>query len=103
MSGCGMEQWRRLSSHAKELWIHGLAFGSSDHRGNACSPVTPVFEAQTDTRSEALGTYLTCIVMIAGVGPGLTLCVFWLLENSIICEISIECSMWMHILRLHKL
>jgi hypothetical protein len=37
--------------------------------------------AQTDTRSEAFGAYLTCIVIIAGMGPGLTLCVSWLLQK----------------------
>ena len=79
-----MEPWRRLTRHAKELWIHGLAFGIAAIIGAILvHPLLPVFEAQaqTDTRSEALGAYLTCIVIIAGVGPGLTLCVFWPLRK----------------------
>ena len=65
-----MGPWRRLSSHAKELWIHGLAFAIAAIIGAILvHPLLPVFEAQTDTRSEALGAYLTCIVIIAGIGP----------------------------------
>jgi len=53
-----MEQRRRLSSHTKELWIHGLAFGIAAIIGAILvHPLLPVFEAQTDTRSEALGAY----------------------------------------------
>jgi hypothetical protein len=99
-----MRPWRRLSSDAKELWIHGLAFAIAAIIGAILvHPLLPVFEAQTDTRSEALGAYLTCIVIIAGIGPSLTLCVCGSCESSIICEISIDCSMAMHILSLLKL
>jgi hypothetical protein len=74
-----VRRWRRLSSQAKECWIHGLAFGVAAVIGaTLVHPLLPVFEARTDTRSEALGAYLTCIVIIAGVGPGLTLCLLWL-------------------------
>ena len=77
-----MGPWRRLSSHARELWVHGLACAIAAIIGAILvHPLLPVFEAQTDTRSEALGAYLTCIVIIAGIGPGLTLCVFWLLRK----------------------
>jgi hypothetical protein len=77
-----MAPWRRLSSHAKELWIHGLAFGIAAVIGAiVVHPLLPAFEAQTDTHSEALGAYLTCIVIIAGIGPGLTLCAVWLLRK----------------------
>jgi len=78
----GMGPWRRLSSHAKELWIHGLAVAIGAIIGAILvHPLLPVFEAQTDTRSEALGAYLTCIVIIAGIGPGLSLCAFWLVRK----------------------
>jgi hypothetical protein len=72
----------RLSSHAKELCVHGLAFGGAAIIGAILiHPLLPVFEAQTDTRSEVLGAYLTCIVIIAGIGPGLSLSLFWLLRK----------------------
>ena len=77
-----MGPWRRLSSQAKELWVHGLAFGFAAIIGAiVVHPLLPAFEAQTDTQSEALGAYLTCIVIIAGIGPGVTLCLFWLLKK----------------------
>ena len=77
-----MAPWRRLSSGAKELWIHGLALGIASVIGAILvHPLLPAFEAQTDTHSEALGAYLTCIVIIAGIGPGLTLRVVWLLRK----------------------
>jgi hypothetical protein len=73
-----MGPWRRLSSDAKELWVHGLAFGFAAIVGAiVVHPLLPAFEAQT-AQSEALGAYLTCIVIIAGFGPGVTLCLFWL-------------------------
>jgi Na+-driven multidrug efflux pump len=77
-----MRPWRRLSSQASDLWVHGLAFGITAVIGAILAhPLLPVFEAQTDTRSEAFGAYLTCIVIIAGIGPSLTLCVFWVLRK----------------------
>jgi hypothetical protein len=77
-----MGRWRRLSSHAKELCVHGLAFGFAAIIGAiVVHPLLPAFEAQPDTQSDALGAYLTCIVIIAGIGPGLTLCVVWLLHK----------------------
>ena len=77
-----MAPWRRLSSDAKELWIHGLALGIASAIGAILvHPLLPAFEAQTETHSEALGAYLTCIVIIAGIGPGLTLCLVWLLHK----------------------
>jgi hypothetical protein len=77
-----MGSWRRLSSDAKEAWIHGLAFVAAAGIGAILvHPLLPLIEAQTDTRSEALGAYLTCIVIIAGFGPALTLCLFWLLRK----------------------
>ena len=77
-----MAPWRRLSSGAKELWIHGLALAIASVIGAILvHPLLPAFEAQTDTHTEALGAYLTCIVIIAGIGPGLTLRVVWLLRK----------------------
>ena len=74
-----MGRWRRLSSDAREAWIHGLAFVAAAGIGAILvHPLLPLFEAQTDTRYEALGAYLTCIVIIAGFGPALTLCLLWL-------------------------
>jgi hypothetical protein len=65
-----MGPWRRLSSHAKELWVHGLAFAFAAIIGAiVVHPLLPVFEAQTDTQSEALGAYLTCIVILRELGP----------------------------------
>jgi hypothetical protein len=64
----------------------------------------PLFEAQTDTRYEALGAYLTCIVIIAGFGPAMTLCLLWLSEKiSIVGELSIDGSVPRRTLRLRKL
>jgi hypothetical protein len=78
-----MGPWRRLSSQARELWIHRLAFAVAAIIGAILvHPLLPKFEAKTDTQSEALGAYLTCIVIIAGIGPGVTLCLFWLLRKS---------------------
>jgi hypothetical protein len=77
-----MGSWRRLSSDAWEAWIHGLAFAGAAGVGAVLvHPLLPLFEAQTDTRYEALSAYLTCIVIIAGFGPALTLCLFWLLRK----------------------
>jgi hypothetical protein len=66
-------------------------------------PLLPLFEAQTDTRSEALGAYLTCIVTIAGIGPGLTAVRILLSENSIIHKIFLDVLSPNHILSLLKL
>jgi hypothetical protein len=74
-----MGRWQRLSSDAREAWIHGLAFVAAAGIGAILvHPLLPLFEAQTDTRYEALGAYLTGIVIIAGFGPALTLCLLWL-------------------------
>ena len=41
-----MERWRRLSSHAKELWVHGSAFGFAAIIGAILvHPLLPAFES----------------------------------------------------------
>jgi hypothetical protein len=77
-----MGPWHRLSSHAREGWVHGLAFAGAAVIGAILvHPLLRLFEAQSDTRYEVLSAYLTCIVIIAGIGPGVTLCLFWLLRR----------------------
>ena len=77
-----MAWWRRLSSDARETWVHALAFVVAAGIGAILVyPMLPLFEAQTDTHNEALSAYLTCIVIIAGIGPGLTWALFWLIRK----------------------
>jgi hypothetical protein len=64
---------------AREFWLHMAAFCVAAAVGAILvHPLYPLFEAQTETASEAFGAYLTCIVIAGGVGPGLTLPLFWL-------------------------
>jgi hypothetical protein len=48
-----MGPWRRLSSRANELWIHGLPFAVAAIIGAILvHPLLPVFEPQTDTATK---------------------------------------------------
>jgi hypothetical protein len=101
-----MGSWRRLSSDAREAWIHGLAFAAAAVIGAILvHPLLPLFEAQTDTHYEALGAYLTCIVIIAGslLAGADAVPVVAPEKNSIVGEISIDGSTPRHILSLRKL
>lgn len=63
-----------------QIAIHGVAFCIAAGVGAfLVYPLYPVFEAQTETANEAFGAFLTCVVTIGGIGPAITLAVFWLL------------------------
>jgi hypothetical protein len=62
-----------------EAWIHGGAFCLAAAIGAVVvRPLYPLFEAQSESTSEAFGAYLTCVVIIGGVGTGLSLLFVWL-------------------------
>jgi ABC-type Fe3+ transport system permease subunit len=61
------------------MLAHAIAFCAAAVIGAILLyPLYPRFEAQTDAASEAFGAYLTCIVIAAGIGPLVTLCLFGL-------------------------
>ena len=63
-----------------QIATHGVAFCIAAGVGAfLVYPLYPVFEAQTETANEAFGAFLTCVVTIGGIGPAITLVVFWLL------------------------
>jgi hypothetical protein len=98
-----MERWRRLSSDAREAWIHGLAFAAAVIGAILVHPLLPLFEAQTDTRYEALGAYLMHR-HYRGVRAGANASPVVAVEKiSIVGELSIDGSVPKHFLRLRKL
>jgi hypothetical protein len=74
-----------LSAESRSpLWqiaAHGVAFCVAAGIGAfLIYPLHPVVEAETETANEAFGAFLTCVVTIGGVGPAITLVLFWLLR-----------------------
>jgi hypothetical protein len=64
-----------------QIVAHGVAFCAAFAIGAIIFyPYYPIFREETDTAGEAFGAFLTCCVIIGGMGPMITLMFFWMLR-----------------------